>query len=95
MIVVECARSDGRPTRAWWRVQPRLLTLKRGQFLQQKPSTLSSLVIYGTTAYVKGDIHYYTSIIRWIYGRDLFFNVELRIYEYVTMYMLFIVMYCQ
>ena len=28
-----CARSDGDPTRALWRVQPRLLTQKRGQFL--------------------------------------------------------------
>ena len=27
--------ATGDPTRAWWRVQPRLLTQKRGQFLQQ------------------------------------------------------------
>ena len=26
--------ATGDPTRAWWRVQPRLLTQKRGQFLQ-------------------------------------------------------------
>ena len=25
--------ATGDPTRAWWRVQPRLLTQKRGQFL--------------------------------------------------------------
>ena len=27
--------ATGDPTRAWWRVQPRLLTQKRGQFLQR------------------------------------------------------------
>ena len=29
-------RATGDPTRAWWRVQPQLLTQKRGQFLKQR-----------------------------------------------------------
>ena len=37
--------ATGDPTRAWWRVQPRLLTQKRGQFLQQQALSRSSYSI--------------------------------------------------
>ena len=36
----------GDPTRAWWRVQPRLLTQKRVQFLQHNPGTCHRLVLF-------------------------------------------------
>ena len=36
--------ATGDPTRAWWRVQPRLLTQKRGQFLQ--PNKIKTVSVF-------------------------------------------------
>ena len=38
--------ATGDPTRAWWRVQPRLLTQKRGQFLQQYTDAGKSIFLF-------------------------------------------------